>query len=119
MDDLIAALEAGPGSRELSDRVLVAVGYRKTSCYGWTRPDGSWPENPSLDPSRNLQDAVDVVPAFMGWDIEKENESEFMAGVSNGQPELGPLCNGWASAPTPALALCIAILRSKGDNHEP
>jgi len=25
MDDLIAALEAGPGSRELSDRVLLVI----------------------------------------------------------------------------------------------
>jgi len=126
MDDLIAALEAGPGSRELSDRVLVALGWRECAEDApgypdgtltiWRRPDSSICRTARPDCSRNLQDAVDLVPDGMFGSVQfgcerlpatDTNVAE-LCGLKDGR--YGPLCE--AEAPTPALALCIAILRS-------
>jgi len=124
MDDLIAALEKGPGSRELSDRVLRQFGWQERPPHVggillpgiWTDPaGGQWVPDERPDPSRKLQDAVDLVPA-----------QYWSSGTAGAEREEWTLhrpqwCGGdvKAEAPTPALARCIAIIRSKGDNHEP
>ena len=64
--DLIARLsEAKEGSRELSDEVLVALGWMEQNAVILQSPDGtqSWFDEPDRpDPTRNLQDVVDLVP---------------------------------------------------------
>lgn len=124
---LIEELQAGPGSRELSDRVLLALGWRKVlrdaadddpnqhpvtilfspenQGYG-VNTNYHWTGRQRPDPSRNLQDAVDLVPEGM----------LFAVGLS----EDGPYCQ-WevhnhcddGLAPTPALAICIAIIKAR------
>jgi len=119
MDDLIAALEKGPGSRELSDRVLVALGWIHTVDIDaqpiFCAPNGWTHHGERPDPSRNLQDTVDLVPA-----------QYWSSGTAGAEREEWTLhrpqwCGGdvRAEAPTSALALSAALVRSKGDNHEP
>ncbi len=59
-DSLIEALQAGPGCRELDDRVLVAFGWRKLKTrlgIFWREPDGQQPhELPS--PTQRVDDAL-------------------------------------------------------------
>ena len=108
MDSLAKRLEAGPGSRKLSDECLLAVGWPEYKIipgnvrYVQDRPD----------PSQNLQDAVTwMVPPGWEWQLEWEIDSDDESGVA--RVEIGDPMRGLAGeAPTPALALCIAALKA-------
>lgn len=62
---LIAAIEAGPVTRELEDQVLLAIGWRRfgTDDREWKMPDGFHLPQPGTRPSplSNLQDATLVM----------------------------------------------------------
>ncbi|WP_392352973.1 hypothetical protein V8F63_09495 [Brevundimonas sp. LF-1] len=125
---LIARLEAAEvGSRELGHDVLLALGWHREQIgnfygplYQWSSPDFSphlisGDEDKLPNPVLSLDAALALVERVLpGWRI----------GL-NSDPDRGPL---WAAqvkrrgetwrpigelAPTPALALCIAILRAK------
>lgn len=108
MPDLIADLEAASeGSRELSDRCLTAV--------GWTyhnKPFWCYPNRP--DPTRNLQDTVDVmVPKGAPWSISQSDDRDDKRPC--GVVQVARF-TGQVFAPTPALALCIASRKAlKGE----
>lgn len=119
---LIEKLEtAEAGSRELSDEVLLALGWMEgpLNTTIWYRPDYSVvPESENLEPTTNLQDAVDLVPEGWDWGAgyghengDPEGEEVIFAVV--GKPDKGLSTPGEANAATPALALCAAILRAK------
>jgi len=112
MDDLIGALEAATeGSRELSDRVLMACGWVRKSVFEFTPPDrGGRNYDFCSDPTRNLQDAVDLVPTGWRWAVGVPWKKKPFASVQ-GCSDSGPpgACNG----NTAALALCISILSAK------
>lgn len=122
---LIASLERGPGSRELSDRVLLALGavtrkYHegyKTPWFYYDKKDHMISEDKRPDPSRNLQDAVDLVPADMFGNVTFAGPRVEMA-ADTCEAELWGLSNEIytrlyeAEADTSALALCICLLRA-------
>ena len=117
---LIARLEkAEEGSRALSDEVLVALGWTRSSkatvAYtsggdrrvdGWGDPSGVWyglSANSRPDPTENLQDTVDLVPDGHPWTLDSIGIVEM--GTTTGKPVEG-------IATTLAVAMCIAILRA-------
>lgn len=131
---LIEELQAGPGSRDLSDKVLLALGWtaehvrnetpewsedgydrsfpsyqtgvRVTYETVWENPAGKriWPPLP--DASRNLQDAVDLVGEDFGWSVTSGPSSRMW-------PKDAYSTGLISSAPTPALALCISIIKAR------
>ncbi len=112
MGSLIARLEAGPGSRELSDECLLAVGWGKLPLteYLWIDPSGKT-HDARPDPSQNVQDAIDwMVPE--GWSGGGRiiggppYPIELLRVVGEGRLE-------WGHAATPALALSAASLRAR------
>lgn len=116
MDGLIEALVAGPGSRELSDRVLLACGWTAgRRGEDWRMPNG-WAINSfyaAPSPSENLQDAVDLIASVPeanchGYDAGPRSVTAY---ISRNAVKEGHWLNE-ADGPTPALALCIAILKS-------
>ena len=114
MTDLLKDLEAGPPSRELSDRVLLACGWRETEHGGWYPPGGSIARQNRPDPTRNLQDAVDwVVPEGWRWG---RDQTGFVFVIQETWPETqdGPITFGCGNEATPVTnALCIAALRAR------
>jgi hypothetical protein len=121
---LIERIEAGPGSRELSDECLLAVGWRKDDklrdIYAprWFAPDGTeWRHADRPDPSQNLQDAIDwMMPEeWTAWGIQSMfRKTRFSVDLSR-LTECDAGGDDWAhaNAPTPALALCAAALRAR------
>lgn len=122
---LIAKLEsAKEGSRALSDEVLEALGYkvmREWNGWRWLKPGGNRVQ--TFDPTRNLQDAVDLVPEGTSWSVEFERENSFPHLEGRGWTEttryMGVLENRVEPqfpyeefGATPALALVIAILKA-------
>ena len=118
---LIEKLEKGPGSRELSDKCLLAVGWRHQYSPGnamWIRPDG-WVVRTGSgarppDPSRNLQDTLDwMVPE--GWSIHINQDdnrlwwAELRHGYQTSYDRVVMACK----CTTPALALSTASLRAR------
>ena len=113
-DELIAALESAErGSRELSDEVLLAFGYRERtwegeSVRGLCGPDerfyGWWRDRPS--PTRSVDDALALVPER--WYARKIAQwpRHWEVALIKG----GKLATSGAA--TPALALCAAALRT-------
>ena len=133
---LIARLEAAEvGSRELGHEVLLALGWHRNQIgnfygplYQWSSPDHS-PHlirgdednlpNPALSLDAALALAERVLP---GWNWTLLSERERLANSDDPRPYAGlkrrgpPMADeGYASASasTPALAFCIAILRAK------
>ena len=102
---LLSRLEqAKEGTRELSDEVLLALGWRIGE------PRRAWAPNREFyfsdqipDPSRNLQDGVDLVPEGHPWTLDSIGIVEM--GTTTGKPVEG-------IAPTLALALVIAIIKA-------
>ena len=91
---LISELEAAKeGTRALSDKVLVALGQLSES-------HKLMPDRP--DPTRDLQDIADLVPEDMKWGVDSTE-----AWVGQGDDE-----DAWGNAKTPALSLCIALLKA-------
>ena len=117
---LIEKLETGPGSRELSDECLLAVGWQRVGKAGvhWYDPDGFRFYGTRPNPSQNLQDAVTwMVPEGWDWEMEWESGADGMywengtARVKMGNPDL--LID--PEAASPALALCIAALKTRAE----
>ena len=108
--DLITALQAGPGNRELSDQVLVAFGWTygirplDGAKYWWKPPVGDYP-NDIPDPTQSIDDALALMPKGCKWTLDDENRCLVW-------PVRQPRSFG-DSASTPALAICIAILKAK------
>ena len=124
---LIRDLEkAREGSRELSDRVLLACGF---SYIG----DGPYPVGVWLhakrgikfryhelpDPTRNLQDAVDwVVPEDMRvHQLQECDDGRWTAWICRKHGKGPQPPRSFGKFPTAALALCIASLKARqGDD---
>ena len=117
---LIARLEKSEeGSRALSKGVLRALGYRITADgKGWMAEDGSRISQKS-DPSRNLQDAVDLVPSKWGWSIEDTGGGlvylKKKIPGEHGHLILAEIDGGRRSPP---LGMCIAVLKAVGAEGE-
>lgn len=121
---LISKLEkAKEGSRAMSDGVLLVLGWTqskpdhwKIGELAWKIPQGEWAGQPP-DPTRDLQDAVDLVPE--GW-IVADLRQRINPPVWHWYCALSYLTAKFESfdirpdteAPTPALALSIAILKA-------
>lgn len=120
--------DAKVGTRELSDKCLLAAGWERTKIVNWIK-DGrdlyiwkppDW-ENKFLDhgiqpdPSCNTQDALDwMVPE--GWHLEnmRTGITAFATLYFNDRKPLGPA--GWpALAATLPLAICIARIKLELD----
>lgn len=120
MTDILSQLErATEGSREISDGVLLVCGWKhRQSDFSevWEAPDGKrydYEDSPGLkvrpfpdrpDPSRNLQDAVSLVPEGREWSVTYLWEGR-----------CGATCGRYHAdfkGETPALALCIAIIKA-------
>jgi hypothetical protein len=131
---LIAELEAAEkGSRELSDRVLLALGWVTFREYGfiwWGKNKrSSGPEDDRPSPSESLDDVLAMVPE--GWQWTGSNRAPKphagRAYIHNRELHFtglgaapNPAYRGFeATAATPALALCIVILQAKeADNDQ-
>ena len=120
---LIEKLEAGPGSRELSDECLLAVGCEPIYttegvvgiCSGWRAPDGEiWIGDTRPNVTENVQDTIShMVPEGCLWLIGS-------TGLADGyKPFRGDVwgkrlkasgCIG--NAHSPALALSAASLKA-------
>ena len=104
---LIEKLEAGPGSRELSDECLLAVGWVSQHVDGrgaWRNPDGKIVDNFNVpDPSQNLQDALDwMVPERDGG-----NKATFLQAAMY-QASVGDIPDERI-----ASVVCVASLRAR------
>ena len=129
-DDLIKRLQAGPGSRELSDEVLREFGWqtsRRDGCTFWRGPDSNDPvwgvwniTNMQPDPSRNAQDALDVVVPD-GWRVaqiwtsahKKDGLIWFVALARGYHSDDNYACVQSDGCPDFPAALCIAGLLAK------
>ena len=113
---LIAELEsAQEGSRALSDEVLLALGWKREQVslsppglHSWKMPDGTWAEG-LPDPTRDLQDIVDLVPERWGWSISDTGsgliyQKDKIPG-EYGHPILADIDGGRP----PPIGMCIAI----------
>lgn len=133
---LIARLEAAEvGSRELGHDVLLALGWHREQIgnfygplYQWSSPDFS-PHlisgdedklpipNPVLSLDAALALAERVLPGWL-WDVTTITTAvgglrkPLASVVRPDQPE-GEEIKAWGYASTPALALCIAVLKAK------
>lgn len=119
---LIAELEqASEGNRELSDKVLLATGWRITSVgyymgpmYHWSNGVESYPEEERPSPTESLDVAMNLVPEYhyVGiaclWPGKPNCRIEVYTVIEQEDVEVGRNEN----LTTPALALCIAALRA-------
>lgn len=111
MTDLIERIKAGPGSRELSDKCLLAVGWvfrdNGRDLARWISPRGEvWEPYEQPNPSQNLQDAIDwMVPEDAQWSMDARAEAAIAY--------VGPTNENEGDALKPALALCAAALRAR------
>lgn len=111
MTDLIERLSAATeGSRDLSDEVLVACGWKERHDRLWETPDKEWchPDD-RPNPTVSLDDALRLVPE--GW-------IAYLEVCPAPYPSYATILyeprNKWhGEAATAPLALCIAILRAK------
>lgn len=117
--ELIDALEsAEAGSRVLSDAVLLALGWLQTRdpclvcedhgvCL-WLQPNGVYHDN-GPSPTESVDDALSLAP---------EGYGAISANISERGPSSMRISHPYTfgNAATPALALCIAILRA-ADHH--
>ena len=136
VSDLIERLEkAKEGSRELSNEVLVAFGYRwRTSDEGGILlPDNCVLVDPGgkqvvtshcPSPTESVDDALGFVPAICGGDpwfaIERQNGPKGERVWASCAPSSSPAAMGYDAsikngswATTAPLALCAAILRAR------
>ena len=128
---LTADLEKAPeGSRDLSDRMLLANGWIKNppgirGIGWWQLPNGKHLHQSRLpDPSRSVDAALQLVPEGWDWMLF----SNGVARLYRNGPEFGEVCRSLANNETPrppqdkhvgasesgdpALALCAAICRA-------
>lgn len=135
---LIARLEAAEvGSRELGHDVLLALGWHRDRIgnfygpiYQWSSPDRSphlirGDEDTLPNPVLSLDAALALAERVLGLDLWKvrtlsqSDGGKWFASLVLGYPS-GTWSREARSAPvaTPALALCIAILRAKQGEGE-
>ena len=123
LSSLIAKLEAATeGSRELSDEVLIACGWKRgvvgkpplQSAY-WKTPDGQrmgWEDDLTSggverpDPTQSLDAALTLVPSDCAWDVWGPVSGN--AQLMRGSGEIIEAVAGNA-----ILALCIAALKAR------
>lgn len=109
MTDLIAKLEAATeGSRELSDEVLLALGWEQGQDDHWFAPDNEVPVRGAYRPSPTeyVDDGMALVPDhFEAMARRAPGEYRSTAYVDIPKDLYGSRAN------TPALALSAAILR--------
>lgn len=128
-DALLLSLESAPsGSRELSDRMLLACGWHWAARMGWRNPEGGMVlrDEDRPDPTRSVDDALKLLPAGHSWhcyahpvvDVT-EPEPRAYADVYQLAPMAEnatdrKLLNGPhdSEAATAALALCQSILKA-------
>jgi hypothetical protein len=122
---LIERLERGPGSRELSDECLLAVGWTTAEVYlggglhgtRWYAPNGSSFGDNRPDPSQNLQDALDLMKPE-GWSVKAYIHDDISHMSVYRLGEVKNLARDIAGGPhdgdaaTPALGLSAASLRA-------
>ena len=108
-DQLIAKLEAAEaGSRELSDVVLLALGWTHPHTVSWVSPDGRGVHDlDAPSPTESVDDALGLVP-------EGYEPGKLKWGHKGGVYFYleGPKCAG-SIAQLPATAICAAILRAQ------
>jgi len=114
---LIARLvEAKEGSRALSDEVLVALGMTGKGTLrrkDWDATGKTHIYVGRYDPTGNLQDAVDLVPTGYGYVVSDGDWSTARASVAWKNTSVAFASPKFdVRAPTPALALSIAILKA-------
>jgi hypothetical protein len=116
LSDLVTALELLRGDEptellaKLSRRLVEVLGFEGYPCeigYGFTHPDGrhfGWGEYPDCIglPLASIDGAVGLMPKGEWWRIGKGQACS--AEVGN---------NGFCDGATPAIALCIAILKAR------
>ena len=120
MVDLLERLYAATeGSRELSDEVLLALGWRRKE-GPYSQPAMWW--KPPFEPStwrerrpnctESVDDALSLVPE--GWHWTAGNSRTWSGDVQSRASIFRPDIHGYirADAPTPALALCIALIKA-------
>jgi hypothetical protein len=106
--------EAKEGSRELSDEVLLALGYKlvRENDGLQLNKDGRI-FSIRLDPTCNLQDTVNLVPSKWGWSIEDTGVGLIYLKKKipgeHGHLILGEIDGGRRSPP---IGMCIAILKA-------
>lgn len=120
MSDLIADLEAAEaGSRELSDRVLLACGWSFSNEH-WFGPgeNMAWMAEDAPDPARSIDDAVALVPDGMIWQLDSAPNHYCIMGRPSAKGNFHKAGGKFISyrAGSCALALCIAILKAKADD---
>ena len=131
MTDLITRLKsATEGSRELSDDVLRAWGWTRRL---WNYPrqlDKEWcwfepectaePVTERPDPSRSVDDAIAGVPGGMIWRCGGPPRHWCIIGRPSPKGSFHNAGGKYVScnAPTPALALCIAIEKARAAGVE-
>lgn len=110
-DQLIAKLEAAEaGSRELSDEVLLACGWRiieremeapaTALAEVWFSPDGIEADEPP-SPTESVDDALGLMPEGAYWRLQRRSDGFFAT-----------LAFTNSRAATVPLSLCAAILRA-------
>jgi len=115
MTDLITALQTGPGSRELSDQVLMALGWTKIKVDGkltgeWTSPDGyyGYPDRmPLPDPTQSIDDACTC------GGVSDMNDSQRSLVLKTAIDMFCDALDDGATAKDGARFFCIAIMRAK------
>ena len=109
-------VEAKEGSRELSDKVLRAVGFSedrdRNGNYYWSHGARKYYYEERPDPTRSLDDAVDLVPEKWGWSIEGTGggliyRKEKIRG-EHGHPILAEIDGGRP----PPIGMCILLLKA-------
>ncbi|QTC87920.1 hypothetical protein [Brevundimonas pondensis] len=127
---LIARLEAAEvGSRELGHDVLLSLGWHRDQIgnfygplYQWSSPDRS-PHfisgdedklpNPAISLDAALALAERVLPGFT-WRVQRHTSGMFDAALW-ADPDDNYV--GYGRTPSPALSLCIAILKAKAQGE--
>lgn len=124
--DLQQRLAEGPGSRELSDEFLLAMGWGHfdpkspvNMPEAWVAPNGdlSRPDE-RPNPCCSVDDALAMVPESMGYDVgtagvDKEGRRKYHAIVSYFVFEQGRENYFVAKSYSAPCAICLAILRTK------
>ena len=112
--NLITALQAGPGSRELSDQVLAYLDYEFHVGTGGNIGADCWMPGyhpRGFSPTQSIDDALTLVPEGLTLKITVRPADPGYAHIEGWYP-LKPI-DFKCYATTPALAICIAILRAK------
>ena len=109
-EELKTALRLGPGSRELSDAVLLACGWTQSAAGNWYATNGVF--HVGMDVAQSVDDALEFVPEDRGfWHVSRfPNRGGDAPGYEMWMySETGdsPI---EVHAPTLALAICAAVM---------